>query len=131
MLEALGAAGWSAGRRVDTGTWTRKLVAAGFEFNDVATAAWAEFGERACHRRGCGLHVAAGHQLRRSADLRGGGRWRCRPYRAGGLAVTPSPALAGSCAGRCDHGAGVPARSGCCGPDVEGTADRDVVHRVA
>ncbi|WP_330322824.1 SUKH-3 domain-containing protein [Streptomyces anulatus] len=45
MLEALGAAGWSAGRRVDTGTWTRKLVAAGFEFNDVATAAWAEFGE--------------------------------------------------------------------------------------
>ncbi|WP_329154622.1 SUKH-3 domain-containing protein [Streptomyces anulatus] len=45
VLEALGAAGWSAGRRVDTGTWTRKLVAAGFELNDVATAAWAEFGE--------------------------------------------------------------------------------------
>lgn len=45
VWEALGAAGWSAGRRIDTEAWTRKLVAAGFEFNDVATAAWAEFGE--------------------------------------------------------------------------------------
>ncbi|WP_405786978.1 SUKH-3 domain-containing protein [Streptomyces sp. NBC_00029] len=45
MLEALRIAGWRAGRRIDTETWTQQLVAAGFEFNDLATAVWAEFGE--------------------------------------------------------------------------------------
>ncbi|WP_411109280.1 SUKH-3 domain-containing protein [Streptomyces sp. c-19] len=43
-MEALTTAGWRAGRRMDTDTWTRRLAAAGFEFNDVATAIWAEFG---------------------------------------------------------------------------------------
>ncbi|MFJ6405876.1 SUKH-3 domain-containing protein [Streptomyces hydrogenans] len=42
--EAVRAAGWSAGRRVDVVTWTRRLEAAGFEVNDVAAAVWAEFG---------------------------------------------------------------------------------------
>lgn len=45
VLEALRAAGWGAGRRIDTETWTQRLVAVGFEFNDVAIAVWAEFGE--------------------------------------------------------------------------------------
>ncbi|MET9674815.1 SUKH-3 domain-containing protein [Streptomyces sp. NPDC006482] len=45
MGEALRTAGWSAGRRIDTATWTQRLVAAGFEFNEVAAAVWAEFGE--------------------------------------------------------------------------------------
>jgi hypothetical protein len=44
-LEALRAAGWRAGRRIDTETWTQRLVAVGFECNDVAIAVWAEFGE--------------------------------------------------------------------------------------
>ncbi|MFE4539006.1 SUKH-3 domain-containing protein [Streptomyces scopuliridis] len=45
MLEALRTAGWRSGRRIDPETWTQQLMAAGFKFNDVATAVWAEFGE--------------------------------------------------------------------------------------
>jgi hypothetical protein len=44
MREALGAAGWTAGRRISTADWTQRLTDAGFELNDVATAVWAEFG---------------------------------------------------------------------------------------
>lgn len=33
MLEALGAAGWTAGRKIATGDWTQQLAAAGFELN--------------------------------------------------------------------------------------------------
>ncbi|MFJ2094042.1 SUKH-3 domain-containing protein [Streptomyces sp. NPDC087901] len=45
VLEALRTAGWRAGRRIGTETWTQQLVAAEFELNDVAKAVWAEFGE--------------------------------------------------------------------------------------
>ncbi|MGW4503899.1 SUKH-3 domain-containing protein [Streptomyces sp. NPDC004436] len=45
MREALGAAGWRAGRRIDTAAWTRQLVAVGFELNNVAPALWTEFGD--------------------------------------------------------------------------------------
>ncbi|MEU1485602.1 SUKH-3 domain-containing protein [Streptomyces sp. NPDC005752] len=47
MVKALRTAGWRSGRRIDLETWTRQLAAAGFKFNDVATAVWAEFGELA------------------------------------------------------------------------------------
>ncbi|MFH8452129.1 SUKH-3 domain-containing protein [Streptomyces fungicidicus] len=45
MLEALGAAGWTAGRKIATEDWTQQLAAAGFELNDSAVEVWAEFGE--------------------------------------------------------------------------------------
>ncbi|MFF9623808.1 SUKH-3 domain-containing protein [Streptomyces griseosporeus] len=45
MLDALGVAGWTAGRKIATGDWTRQLAAAGFELNDAAVGIWAEFGE--------------------------------------------------------------------------------------
>lgn len=45
VLDALGAAGWRAGRKIAVADWTRQLTDAGFELNDVATAVWAEFGE--------------------------------------------------------------------------------------
>jgi hypothetical protein len=45
VLDALGAAGWTAGRKIAVADWTRQLTDAGFELNDVAVAVWAEFGE--------------------------------------------------------------------------------------
>lgn len=45
VLDALGAAGWTAGRKISITEWTRRLTGAGFELNDVAVAVWAEFGE--------------------------------------------------------------------------------------
>ncbi|MFE3905921.1 SUKH-3 domain-containing protein [Streptomyces sp. NPDC059153] len=45
MLDALGVAGWTAGRKIATGDWTQQLTAAGFELNGVAVGVWAEFGE--------------------------------------------------------------------------------------
>ena len=45
MLDALGAAGWTAGRKIATGAWTQQLKAAGFELNDTAVGVWSEFGE--------------------------------------------------------------------------------------
>jgi hypothetical protein len=45
VLEALGAAGWTAGRKIVTADWTHQLKAAGFELDDVALGVWAEFGE--------------------------------------------------------------------------------------
>ncbi|MFF8322970.1 SUKH-3 domain-containing protein [Streptomyces bobili] len=45
MLDALGAAGWTAGRKISITEWARQLTGAGFELNDVAIAVWAEFGE--------------------------------------------------------------------------------------
>ncbi|MFD7203370.1 SUKH-3 domain-containing protein [Streptomyces sp. NPDC059893] len=45
MLDALGVAGWTAGRKIATGDWTQQLTAAGFELNDAAVEVWAEFGE--------------------------------------------------------------------------------------
>ncbi|WP_369174985.1 SUKH-3 domain-containing protein [Streptomyces sp. R28] len=44
VLNALGGAGWTAGRRVATADWTRQLTAAGFVLNDAAPGVWAEFG---------------------------------------------------------------------------------------
>ncbi|MGW1728941.1 SUKH-3 domain-containing protein [Streptomyces sp. NPDC002306] len=45
MLDALGVAGWTAGRKIATGEWAQQLEAAGFELNDTAITVWAEFGE--------------------------------------------------------------------------------------
>lgn len=45
VLDALGAAGWTPGRRIAITDWTRRLTEYGFELNDVATVVWAEFGE--------------------------------------------------------------------------------------
>lgn len=45
VTDALGAAGWTAGRKIATRDWRRQLTGAGFELNDVAIAVWAEFGE--------------------------------------------------------------------------------------
>ncbi|WP_327722041.1 SUKH-3 domain-containing protein [Streptomyces sp. NBC_00490] len=45
MLDALGAAGWTAGRKIAIADWTRQLTDAGFDLNDLAIAVWAEFGE--------------------------------------------------------------------------------------
>ena len=45
MQDALRIAGWTAGRAVTTGDWTRQLTAAGFELNDAAVGIWAEFGD--------------------------------------------------------------------------------------
>ncbi|MEV5478070.1 SUKH-3 domain-containing protein [Streptomyces sp. NPDC003328] len=45
VLDALGAAGWTAGRKIAITDWTRQLTGAGFELNDVAVEVWAEFGE--------------------------------------------------------------------------------------
>ncbi|MFC9626267.1 SUKH-3 domain-containing protein [Streptomyces sp. NPDC056930] len=45
MLDALGVAGWTAGRKIATGDWTQQLTAAGFELNGVAVGVWTEFGE--------------------------------------------------------------------------------------
>lgn len=45
VLDALGAAGWTAGREIAITDWTWQLTGAGFELNDVAVAVWAEFGE--------------------------------------------------------------------------------------
>ncbi|MFD3376838.1 MULTISPECIES: SUKH-3 domain-containing protein [unclassified Streptomyces] len=45
MLEALGVAGWTAGRKIATAGWTQQLTGAGFELNDMALGVWAEFGE--------------------------------------------------------------------------------------
>ncbi|MEU1200018.1 SUKH-3 domain-containing protein [Streptomyces sp. NPDC005813] len=45
MLEALGVAGWTAGRRIATAGWAQQLTGAGFELNDLALGIWAEFGE--------------------------------------------------------------------------------------
>ncbi|MFC7266500.1 SUKH-3 domain-containing protein [Streptomyces lutosisoli] len=44
VLEALGVAGWTAGRKIATADWTQQLTAAGFELNDVGLGIWAEFG---------------------------------------------------------------------------------------
>ncbi|MFF2514632.1 SUKH-3 domain-containing protein [Streptomyces sp. NPDC058086] len=45
VLEALGVAGWTAGRKIATAGWAQQLGGAGFELNDVALGVWAEFGE--------------------------------------------------------------------------------------
>lgn len=45
MPDALGVAGWTAGRKIATRDWTQQLTAAGFELNDTAVGVWAEFGE--------------------------------------------------------------------------------------
>jgi hypothetical protein len=45
VLDAIGVAGWTAGRKIATGDWTQQLTAAGFELNDAAVEVWAEFGE--------------------------------------------------------------------------------------
>ncbi|MFE7122554.1 SUKH-3 domain-containing protein [Streptomyces sp. NPDC057617] len=45
MLEALGVAGWTAGRKIATAGWTQQLTGTGFELNDMALGIWAEFGE--------------------------------------------------------------------------------------
>ncbi|MFF0134592.1 SUKH-3 domain-containing protein [Streptomyces mirabilis] len=45
VLEALGVAGWTAGRKIATAGWAQQLAGAGFELNDVALEVWAEFGE--------------------------------------------------------------------------------------
>lgn len=45
VLEALGLAGWTAGRKIATAGWGQQLADAGFELNDVALGVWAEFGE--------------------------------------------------------------------------------------
>ncbi|MEU6417106.1 SUKH-3 domain-containing protein [Streptomyces spiralis] len=45
VLEALGVAGWTAGRKIATADWTQQLMAAGFELDDLALRVWAEFGE--------------------------------------------------------------------------------------
>ncbi|MER6462492.1 SUKH-3 domain-containing protein [Streptomyces sp. NPDC001288] len=45
MLDALGAAGWTAGRKIGTAHWAQQLTAAGFVLNDAAVGIWAEFGE--------------------------------------------------------------------------------------
>ncbi|MFD3591077.1 SUKH-3 domain-containing protein [Streptomyces sp. NPDC058683] len=45
MLDALGVAGWTAGRKIATGDWAHQLTAVGFELNDTAIGVWAEFGE--------------------------------------------------------------------------------------
>lgn len=54
MLAALGAAGWTAGRKIATEDWTQQLTAAGFELNNAAVRVWTEFGEltiRSCPTR--------------------------------------------------------------------------------
>ena len=63
-MEALGAAGWTAGRKIATGDWTQQLAAAGFELNEMAVGVWAEFGEltiRSCPARvpASSLHIDA------------------------------------------------------------------------
>jgi hypothetical protein len=45
MLDALGVAGWTAGRKIAIEGWTRQLAAAGFELSDVTLGVWTEFGE--------------------------------------------------------------------------------------
>jgi hypothetical protein len=45
VSEALGGAGWTAGPKIATASWTQQLTGAGFELNDVALGVWAEFGE--------------------------------------------------------------------------------------
>ncbi|MFB6848620.1 SUKH-3 domain-containing protein [Streptomyces sp. NPDC056373] len=45
VLDALGAAGWTAGRKIAITDWTRQLTGARFEPDDVAVAVWTEFGE--------------------------------------------------------------------------------------
>lgn len=45
VLDALGAAGWTPGRKIAITDWARRLTGAGFELNDVAVAVWVEFGE--------------------------------------------------------------------------------------
>ncbi|WP_329553727.1 SUKH-3 domain-containing protein [Streptomyces sp. NBC_00696] len=45
VLEALGLAGWTAGRKIATAGWGQQLTDAGFELNDVALGVWVEFGE--------------------------------------------------------------------------------------
>ncbi|MEU8929574.1 SUKH-3 domain-containing protein [Streptomyces sp. NPDC048409] len=57
MLDALGVAGWTAGRRIATGDWTQQLTAAGFELNDTAVRVWAEFG--ALTIKSCSTRVPA------------------------------------------------------------------------
>ncbi|MFD3503580.1 FAD-dependent oxidoreductase [Streptomyces sp. NPDC058678] len=44
MLDALGVAGWTSGRKISTEEWTQQLTGAGFELNDLAIGIWAEFG---------------------------------------------------------------------------------------
>ncbi|MET9116080.1 SUKH-3 domain-containing protein [Streptomyces longwoodensis] len=62
MLEALGAAGWTAGRKIATGGWTEQMAAAGFELNEAAVGVWTEFGGlmiRSCPARvpASSLHI--------------------------------------------------------------------------
>ncbi|WP_371666983.1 SUKH-3 domain-containing protein [Streptomyces sp. NBC_00289] len=62
MLDALGVAGWTAGRKIAAGDWAQQLTAAGFELNDTAVGVWAEFGEltiKSCPARvpASSLHV--------------------------------------------------------------------------
>jgi hypothetical protein len=62
VLEALGAAGWTAGRKIATGDWAQQLTAAGFELNEAAVGVWAEFGKltiKSCPARvpASSLHV--------------------------------------------------------------------------
>jgi hypothetical protein len=45
VLDALGVAGWTAGRKIAIEDWTQQLTTAGFELNDTAVGVWAEFGE--------------------------------------------------------------------------------------
>jgi hypothetical protein len=45
VLDALGVAGCTAGRKIGTAHWTQQLTAAGFELNDMAVGIWAQFGE--------------------------------------------------------------------------------------
>ncbi|MFF6815965.1 SUKH-3 domain-containing protein [Streptomyces sp. NPDC012403] len=45
MLDALAAAGWTAGRKIAAGDWAQQLTVAGFEINDAVVGVWAEFGE--------------------------------------------------------------------------------------
>ncbi|MGW0189398.1 SUKH-3 domain-containing protein, partial [Streptomyces sp. NPDC003362] len=64
VLDALGTAGWTAGRKIATGDWAQQLKAAGFELNDAAVGVWVEFGEltiKSCPARvpASSLHVDA------------------------------------------------------------------------
>ncbi|MFF2040448.1 SUKH-3 domain-containing protein [Kitasatospora sp. NPDC058170] len=59
---ALLAAGWFEGRRYETATWRRQLVAAGFEINDLAVRVWSEFGmlrvvSSSLREQGCSIVV--------------------------------------------------------------------------
>lgn len=62
MLNELGVAEWTAGRKIPTGDWIQQLTAAGFELNETAVGVWAEFGEltiNSCPARvpGSSLHI--------------------------------------------------------------------------